>query len=77
MMYWKNLEEKTFQLFKSKLSESVIEKISPIGKEINKLLSDKKNLHKILEKGSKKADLIAKNNLREIYDIVGLTKFSW
>ena len=67
---------KNFSTFKSKLSESVIEKISPIGKEINKLLSDKKNLHKILEKGSKKADLIAKNNLREIYNIVGLTKFS-
>ena len=66
---------KNFSTFKSKLSESVIEKISPIGKEINKLLSDKKNLHKILEKGSKKADLIAKNNLREIYNIVGLTKF--
>ena len=67
---------KNFSTFKSKLSESVIEKISPIGKEINKLLSDKKNLHKILEKGSKKTDLIAKNNLREIYNIVGLTKFS-
>ena len=67
---------KNFSTFKSKLSESVIEKISPIGKEINKLLSDKKNLHKILEKGSKKADLIAKNNLKEIYNIVGLTKFS-
>jgi len=67
---------KNFSTFKSKLSESLIEKISPIGKEINKLLSDKKNLHEILEKGSKKADLIAKNNLKEIYNIVGLTKFS-
>ena len=25
----------------------------------------------------KKADLIAKNNLEEIYEIIGLTKFSW
>ena len=33
-------------------------------------------INKILEKGSKKADIIAKNNLKEIYDIVGLTKFS-
>ena len=67
---------KNFSTFKSKLSESIIEKISPIGKEINKLLKDKKHLHTILEKGSKKADLIAKNNLKEIYDIIGLTKFS-
>jgi len=67
---------KNFSTFKSKLSESIIEKISPIAKEINKLLKDKKHLYTILEKGSKKADLIAKNNLKEIYDIIGLTKFS-
>jgi len=67
---------KNFSTFKSKLSESIIEKICPIGKEINKLLKDKNYLNKILEKGSKKADLVAKNNLREIYDIIGLTKFT-
>ena len=47
-----------------------------ILKEIKKLLEDKNYLYKILEKGSKKADLIAKNNLKEIYDIIGLTKFT-
>ena len=67
---------KNFSTLKSKLSESLIEKICPIGKEINKLLEDKIFLNKILENGSKKADLIAKNNLKEIYDIVGLTKFT-
>ena len=35
-----------------------------------------KYLNEILINGSKKADLIAKNNLKEIYDIIGLTKFS-
>ena len=44
--------------------------------EIEKLLKDKNYLYKILEKGSKKADFIAKNNLKEIYEIVGLAKFS-
>jgi len=67
---------KNFSLFKNKLSESVIEKICPIGIEIKKLLQDTTYLNNVLEKGSKKADLIAKNNLKEIYDIVGLTKFS-
>ena len=33
-------------------------------------------LDKILEKGAKRADLIAKNNLKEIYEIIGLTKFT-
>jgi len=67
---------KNFSTLKSKLSESLIEKICPIGKEIKKLLEDKSFLNEILEKGAKKADLIAKDNLKEIYDIVGLTKFT-
>ena len=46
------------------------------GLSANKLLKDKDYLYKILEKGSKKADLIAKGNLKEIYNIVGLAKFS-
>ena len=43
---------------------------------MKKLLKDSNYLNEILKKGSKKADLIAKNNLREIYEIIGLTKFS-
>ena len=67
---------KNFSTFKSKLTESIVEKICPIGKEIKKLLQDTNYLHKTLEHGSKKADLIAKSNLKEIYEIIGLTKFS-
>ena len=67
---------KNFSTFKGKLSESIIEKICPIGNEIKKLLKDKSHLDKILEKGAKKADLIAKTNLKEIYEIIGLTKFT-
>ena len=72
----KEFAGKSFSTFKSKLSESLIERICPIGNEINKLLEDKHYLNKILEKGSKKADIIAKNNLKEIYEIIGLTKFT-
>ena len=67
---------KNFSTFKSKLTESIVEKICPIGKEIKKLLQDTNYLHKTLENGSKRADLIAKINLKEIYEIIGLTKFS-
>ena len=67
---------KNFSTFKSKLSESIVEKICPIGKEIKKLLKDESYLDRILEKGAKRADLIAKTNLKEIYKIVGLTKFT-
>ena len=75
----KVLEEfggKNFSTFKSKLIESIIANICPIGQEIKKLLKDENHLNKILEKGAKRADLIAKNNLKEIYEIIGLTKYS-
>ena len=65
---------KNFSTFKSKLSESMVEKICPIGDEMRKLLKDESYLIDILKKGSKKADLIAKNNIKEIYDKVGLIK---
>ena len=63
-----------FSTFKSKLSELIIEKICPIGQEINKLLKDTTYLYKVLENGSKNANLIAKDHLKEIYNIIGLTK---
>ena len=67
---------KNFSTFKNKLGESAVEKICPIGNEIKKLLKDKSYLDQILETGAKRADLIAKNNLKEIYEIIGLTKFT-
>ena len=67
---------KNFSTFKSKLSESIIEKICPIGNEMKKLLKDKNYLKKVLEKGSKKANMIASINIKEIYDIIGLSRFS-
>ncbi len=67
---------KNFSTFKSKLSESIIEKICPIGNEMKKLFKDKSYLNEVLVKGSKKASLIAETNIKEIYDIIGLTRFS-
>ena len=40
---------KNFSTFKSKLSESIIEQICPIGKEIKKLLKDENYLNKVLK----------------------------
>ena len=67
---------KNFSTFKSKLSESVVETICPIGNEIKKLLKDKNYLNEVLKNGATKAKLIAEINLKEIYEIVGITKFS-
>jgi tryptophanyl-tRNA synthetase len=63
---------KEYSFLKKKLTEILIEEITPIGKEIQKLLDDKVHLKGILKKGSEKANIIAEENLKNIRDIVGL-----
>ena len=63
---------KEYSFLKKKLTEILIEEITPIGKEIQKLLDDKLHLKGILNKGSEKANIIAEENLKNIRDIVGL-----
>ena len=62
---------KQFSDFKVKLSEILIETISPISKEIKKLLNDEKYLDEILLKGSEKAGKIASKKITEIKELVG------
>ena len=63
---------KDFSSLKEKLSEKLVETISPIGKNISKLMKDKKHLEDVLKKGKQKASIIAEENLKKIRDIVGL-----
>ena len=62
---------KNFSEFKEKLSQVLVEKISPISKEIKKLLSEKIFLDKILDEGYEKANKIASLKLKKIHKIVG------
>ena len=62
---------RNFSDFKEILSEIVIEKISPISKEINMLLKNKDYIDKILEEGSKKAELQASKKIKEMKKILG------
>jgi tryptophanyl-tRNA synthetase len=63
---------KEYSILKNKLAEVLIAEITPVGKEIKKLLDDRSHLKEILKKGSEKAKLIAEENLKNIRDIVGL-----
>ena len=63
---------KEYSFLKKKLAEILIGEITPVGKEIQKLLDDKTHLKGILKKGSEKANIIAEENLKNIRDIVGL-----
>ncbi len=62
---------KNFSEFKMNLSEQLIDKITPMAKEINKLLNDPGYLDKILLAGAEKANDIAENKVREMKKIIG------
>jgi tryptophanyl-tRNA synthetase len=66
------LAGKEYSVLKTKLSDVLISEITPIGREIKKLLDNKSHLKNILKKGSEKANIIAEENLKNIRDIVGL-----
>ena len=70
LKYRENCDE--YSLLKKRLTEVLIGEITPVGKEIQKLLDDKVHLKGILKKGGEKANIIAEKNLKNIRDIVGL-----
>ena len=63
---------KEYSFLKKELADLLISEITPVGKEIKKLLDDKINLEKILKKGTEKANIIAEENLKNIREKVGL-----
>ena len=63
---------KEYSSLKTKLAEAMINEITPVGKEINKLLKDKSYLKNILKKGTEKANIIAEENLKNIREKIGL-----
>jgi tryptophanyl-tRNA synthetase len=63
---------KEYSFLKKKLAEVIISEVTPVGKEIQKLMKDKSYLKSILKKGSEKADIIAEENLKNIREKVGL-----
>jgi tryptophanyl-tRNA synthetase len=63
---------KEYSFLKTKLADVIINEITPVGKEIEKLLKDKSHLKNILKKGTEKANIIAEENLKNIREKVGL-----
>ena len=63
---------KEYSFLKTKLAELLISEITPVGKEIKRLLNDKAHLEQILKKGKEKANIIAEENLKNIREKVGL-----
>lgn len=67
----KEFEGKNYGDFKNAVAQSVIEKIIPIQKKKNEILSDKQYIEKILEKGRQQAAEIAYRTLRKVYKKIG------
>ena len=68
----KEMAGKEYSFLKIKLTEILIDEITPVGKEINRLLKDKAYLIGVLKKGREKANIIAEENLKNIREKVGL-----
>ena len=64
-------EGKNYSELKSKLSEKIVSIISPISKEIKKLLADKDYLDQILNEGGQKAEEISSKKVKKIKEIIG------
>ena len=67
----KEFSGKNFSEFKEKLIEVVVEKISPISDEINKLQKDNNYIDNVLKEGSEKANAIASKKIKELKKIIG------
>tara|TARA_Y100001970_G_scaffold180802_1_gene220107 strand:+ start:1775 stop:2776 length:1002 start_codon:yes stop_codon:yes gene_type:complete len=62
---------KNFSDFKEQLADLVVEKISPISMEIQKLQKENNYLDSILKEGGEKANKIASKKVEEIKKIIG------
>tara|TARA_A100001015_G_scaffold222822_1_gene250921 strand:- start:2622 stop:3623 length:1002 start_codon:yes stop_codon:yes gene_type:complete len=62
---------KNFSFFKEKLSDVVVEKISPISKEIKRLKKDPGYIDQVLSKGSKKANELSSKKIRDLKEKFG------
>tara|TARA_B100000963_G_scaffold313129_1_gene290922 strand:+ start:1678 stop:2682 length:1005 start_codon:yes stop_codon:yes gene_type:complete len=67
----KEMAGKEYSYIKKELADLLISEICPVGKEINKLMSDKEYLIGILKKGSEKANIMAEENLKNIREKIG------
>ncbi len=61
-----------FSGFKNALADLVVSKIGPMSAEMRRLMAAPAEVDAILRDGAQRANVIAKQTLREAFDIVGL-----
>ena len=65
-LIFNEFKDKNFSFFKEKLSELIVEKISPISKEIKRLNQDTSYIDKVLQDGSVKAYELSSKKIQDI-----------
>ena len=65
-LLFNQFKDKNFSFFKEKLSEVIVEKISPISKEIKKLNQDPSYIDQVLRDGSEKAYDLSSKKIQDI-----------
>ncbi len=60
-----------FSDFKKALTDLAVEKLGPVGQEMQRLMADPGHVDAVLKDGAERADALARPILREIYDVVG------
>lgn len=69
---FKDFGGKEFSAFKKALTDVAIEKLSPITSEMLRFMQDKAEINRILNNGAERANSIAEQTMKEVYQIFGL-----
>ena len=59
-------------MFKSKVTEVVVEKLKPISETIRRLQGDRSHLEQVLERGEDQAKVIAEQTMSQVREALGL-----
>ena len=63
-----------FSTFKKALAEVAVQRLSPLGDEIRRMMADPEEIDRVLADGSARARAIATPIMDEVKDIVGLIR---
>ncbi len=64
-----------FSGFKSALADLAVAKLGPIAAEMKRLMDERTELDRILQRGAERAGAIAEKTMGEVKDIVGLLRY--
>ena len=58
--------------FKGAVAETVVNYFAPVRERMTTLMNDEAELHRILKRGAEKAEAVASQTLKRVYDALGV-----